>query len=263
MPNFKSCIVPIIIAFYIGNGADFNVGMHIAKSIDTELFPKILNVEQCKELGKYFSIEKDSNPKLVNHSISLLDEKSLGKDFKAFFNKENINEFSNIIVINDEIEGTSKLNPVEDHDMINYYLGISNNYKNSPKLLTDKEKKKWTGNNKDFPEEAGFKYQYYKDHLLEANKNLKLSKNDQEDAKLDEKIEDNLIINLNSIFDNFNDTKYSKENINKLFSLDTDLSHSYITEVNSFRTKNVLENFKTNVYQTFFGTDIIVHIMTF
>ena len=101
-----------LLAFYIGNGADFNVGMHIAKSIDSELFPKILNVEQCKELGKYFSIEKDSNPKLVNHSISLLDEKSLGKDFKAFFNKENINEFSNIIVINDEIEGTSKLNRV-------------------------------------------------------------------------------------------------------------------------------------------------------
>ena len=60
---------------------------------------------------------------------------------EVFFNKENINEFSNIIVINDEIEGTRQLNPVEDHDMINYYLGISNNYKNSPKLLTDKEKK--------------------------------------------------------------------------------------------------------------------------
>ena len=245
-----------LLAFYIGS-ANFNVGLHVAKSIDSELFPKILNEEQCKELGKYFSIEKDSNPKLVNHSISLLDEKSLGKDFKAFFNKENINEFSNIIVINNEIEGTSKLNPVEDHDMINYYLSISNNYKNSPKLLTDKEKKKWTGDNKDFPDDVGFKYQYYKDHLLEANKNLKLSKNDQEDTKLDEKIEDNLIIVLNNIFDNFNDTKYSKENVNNLFSLDTDLSHSYITEVNSFRTKNVLENFKKNVYQTFFGTDII------
>jgi len=246
-----------LLAFFIGNGTDFNVGMQVAKSIDSELFPKILKVEQCKELGKYFSIEKDSNPKLVNHTISLLDEKSLEKDFKTFFNKENINEFSNVIVINNEIEGTSKLNPVEDHDMINYYLSISNNYKNSPKLLTNKEKKKWTGDNKDFPEEAGFKYKYYKDHLLEANKNLKFSKNNQEEAKLDEKIEENLIINLNSVFDNFNDTKYSKENINNLFSLDTDLSHSYITEVNSFRTKNILENFKKNISQTFYGTDII------
>ena len=90
---------------------------------------------------------------------------------------------------------------------------------------------------------------------MKANKKLQFSKN--ESVKLDDNSSKDLITYLNALFDNFNDKKFSKDNINELFDLDTNLIPSYITEVNSFRTKNILENFKKNIYQTFFGTDII------
>ena len=244
-----------LLAFYIGNG-NFDIGIFLNKSINGELYPKTLNANQCKELAKQFNIEKNSDPILVNHKIETLNEKSLEKSFKDFFNVEKINEYANVIVINNEIEGSSKLNPVEDHDMINYYLGISNNYKDNPKLLTEKEKKKWSPNDKDFQDQVTSNYRLYKDQLLKANKKLQFSKNN-EGVKLDDNSSKDLIIYLNALFDNFNDKKFSKDNINELFDLDTNLIPSYITEVNSFRTKNILESFKKNIYQTFFGTDII------
>jgi len=244
-----------LLAFYIAQGTDFLVGMYVAKAINGELFPKVLTSNQCKELGEHFNLEKNADPKLVQHSFKLLNELQTQENFGEFFKEENINEYSNVIVINNEIEGTNKVNPVEDHDMINYYLGISNGYKNSPKLLTVNEKKKWTPADQD--RHTGLDYSYYKEQVLNANKSLRSSKIYQDINKLDSDIADDLVITLNSAFDNFNDTKFTKENIKNLFLLNTDLSHSYITEVNSFRTKRVLESFKKNIYQTFFGTDII------
>lgn len=172
------------------------------------------------------SIFQSSNHevKKINYEIQDLNEDLISKDFDSFYKKEKIFNYSNVIVINNEIEGKNEINSVEDHDMINYYVGISNGFKNYPKVFNEKTN--------DYPSYFFNKRVFadYKNELLSREKEYKKN---------------------SSIVNDKNEHLYEDIRLN------TERSPSYITEVNSFRSKKIIEDYKKNVFQSFFGTDII------
>lgn len=188
-----------------------SMGFYISKEIKGDLGIHNLSQAQCGDLSRFHKELLSSKDKTIKHDFAKLNVDQTESSFKDFFEKEKINEFSNIIVINNEIEGQNKINPVDDHDMISYYIGVSNGYKKYPKLFNLEEKLKWSETESDWLL-TEYSYQYDND--------------------------------INDPSKKFN-------------HLDTEKSPSYITEVNSFRTKKILDNYKKNIYQTFFGTDII------
>ena len=218
---------------------NYNLGIWTTKKINSEIEVKLINKSKSKKLYDIFYNSDKEEKNKIKYFVKKLDLEKIEHNFQNFFDDEEINKNTNVLVINNEIEGTNKINPVEDHDMLNYYISISNGFKRSPKLYSLDEEEKWK-------DRESFNYELYKEELIKDSEQIKLNPN--------KKIEPN----IDYIEDLFNQTKeFTKDDYIKLLRLDTSKSPSYITEVNSFRTKRILENFKKNVYQSFFGTDII------
>ena len=151
------------------------------------------------------------------------------------FQKNKFLDFDNIIVLNNEIDEGHYSNPVEDHDMINLFNFFTY-------LFTD-------------PQKVIRKIEHEKGITIDQNF-TKDRNNDAVSALFDELLstpdED-----LKGFTDNVSDPNKSEKDTIEYKNFMPENAPSYVTEINSYKSKLLLQDFKTQLALPFKGVDLI------
>ena len=157
------------------------------------------------------------------------------------FKKTKFLDFDNIIVLNNEIDEGHYSNPVEDHDMINMFNFFAYLFNDPPSVMRKIE------NDKGIELDRNFKKDRNNDQisgLFGAMDNLLEEFDKESDEKTPPSSNDDAVNILDEKTDEYQN--FMPEN-----------APSYITEINSYKSKLLLQDFKSNLALPFKGVDLI------
>lgn len=179
---------------------------------------------------------------LSNLHVHQINFNNLYDNLEEFaFQKTKFLDFDNIIVLNNEIDEGHYSNPVEDHDMINMFNFFTYLFSNPNNVIK--------------------KIEHDKGIVIERNF-TKDRNNDAHGALLNEleSLLDDLDSGSSSVSDQEVATTAATDSAEKSDDYNNfmpEKAPSYITEINSYKSKLLLQDFKSNLALPFKGVDLI------
>lgn len=217
------------------------------KSQRGDVFVKKIKMKANSNLVNLFNDKIRENNNQINKSLSNLHINQI--NYENFYNnleemafkKTKFLDFDNIIVLNNEIDEGHYSNPVEDHDMINMFNFFAYLFNDPPSVMRKIE------NDKGIELDRNFKKDRNNDQisgLFSAMDSLLEEFDKESDKKTPPSSNDDVVNILDEKTDEYQN--FMPEN-----------APSYITEINSYKSKLLLQDFKSNLALPFKGVDLI------
>ena len=207
------------------------------KSQRGDVFVKKVSMKVGSNLVNSFNERiKKSNDQITkslsNFNIHQVNYENLYNNLEEIaFQKTKFLDFDNIIVLNNEIDEGHYSNPVEDHDMINMFNFFTYLFKDPPGVM----------------------------RKIENDKGIDLDRSFKKDRNVDEL--SGFMSEIDDILNDFDGEKFddfTKSNdSNEYENFKPENAPSYITEINSYKSKLLLQDFKSNLALPFKGVDLI------
>ena len=211
------------------------------KSQRGDVFVKKIVMENKSNLVNNFNIRIKNINENLKKSLSQFNiyptnyENLYGNLEDIAFQKNKFLDFDNIIVLNNEIDEGHYSNPVEDHDMINLFNFFTYLFTDPQKIIRKIEHEKGITIDQNFTKDRN---------------------NDAISALFDELLstpdED-----LKGFTDNVPDPNKSEKDTIEYKNFMPETAPSYVTEINSYKSKLLLQDFKTQLALPFKGVDLI------
>ena len=211
------------------------------KSQRGDVFVKKIVMENKSNLVNNFNIRIKNINENLKKSLSQFNiyptnyENLYGNLEDIAFQKNKFLDFDNIIVLNNEIDEGHYSNPVEDHDMINLFNFFTYLFTDPQKIIRKIEHEKGITIDQNFTKDRN---------------------NDAISALFDELLstpdED-----LKGFTDNVSDPNKSEKDTIEYKNFMPETAPSYVTEINSYKSKLLLQDFKTQLALPFKGVDLI------
>lgn len=202
-----------------------------------DVYVKKINMKVDGSLANSFNERiKKSNDQMIkslsNFNIHKVDYENLYNNLEEVaFQKTKFLDFDNIIVLNNEIDEGHYSNPVEDHDMINMFNFFTYLFKD-PSVVMRK---------------------------IENDKGIELDKSFKKDRNTDEL--SGFMSEIDNILNDFDEEKFdditSSNDSSEYKNFKPENAPSYITEINSYKSKLLLQDFKSKLSLPFKGVDLI------
>jgi len=217
------------------------------KSQRGDVFVKKIKMKANNNLVNLFNDKIKENNNHINRSLSnfhinQINYENLYSNLEEIaFKKTKFLDFDNIIVLNNEIDEGHYSNPVEDHDMINMFNFFTYLFNDPPSVMRKIE------NEKGIELDRNFKKDRNNDAMSGfLNDMANLSEEFDKETK-----EKTIPLSMDNIVDALDEKTDEYKNFYP------ENAPSYITEINSYKSKLLLQDFKSNLALPFKGVDLI------
>ncbi len=211
------------------------------KSQRGDVFVKKIVMENKSNLVNNFNIRIKNINENLEKSLSQFNiyptnyENLYGNLEDIAFQKNKFLDFDNIIVLNNEIDEGHYSNPVEDHDMINLFNFFTYLFTDPQKIIRKIEHEKG----------------------ITIDQNFTKDRNNDAISTLFDELLSTSDEDLKGFTDNVPDPNKSEKDTIEYKNFMPETAPSYVTEINSYKSKLLLQDFKTQLALPFKGVDLI------
>ena len=211
------------------------------KSQRGDVFVKKIVMENKSNLVNNFNIRIKNINENLEKSLSQFNiyptnyENLYGNLEDIAFQKNKFLDFDNIIVLNNEIDEGHYSNPVEDHDMINLFNFFTYLFTDPQKIIRKIEHEKG----------------------ITIDQNFTKDRNNDAISTLFDELLSTSDEDLKGFTDNVPDPNKSEKDTIEYKNFMPETAPSYVTEINSYKSKLLLQGFKTQLALPFKGVDLV------